>query len=123
MLLAAAGASQSASSGGGGLVINEIMSSNKNSIKDSQGGTPAWVELYNGGGAAVSLGGGGYSLSEQGDGGNGWAFPAGTTLSPGQYLLVFLSKRNSSGGGGAGFEPLPCIAGSRISNGAWGSDL
>ena len=83
------------------------MSSNKNTIKDSQGDTPAWVELYNGGGSAVNLGGG-YSLSEQGDGGSGWAFPAGTTLSPGQYLIVFLSKRNSSGGGARDLSP--CLA-------------
>ena len=91
-------AGSDSSGGGGGVRINEIMPSNKNSVTDSRGGTPAWVELYNGGGSALNLGGG-YTLSEQGDGGDGWAFPSGTTLSPGEYLLIFLSNRNSSGEG------------------------
>lgn len=48
-------AAAAASAGGGQLLINELMTSNKQTLKDEDGASPDWVELYNRGPGAVSL--------------------------------------------------------------------
>ena len=75
----------------GGLVLNEIMTSPTDQNYD-------WVEIYNGSGAAVDLGG--YGLSDRPDRPRKWQFPAGTVLQPGQYLGVYLSGTEAATLGG-----------------------
>jgi hypothetical protein len=59
------------------VVINEV---------ESDGGTPAdWIELYNAGSAPAELGG--FIVRDNTDTG-GYAIPAGTTLEPGDYLVL-----------------------------------
>ena len=36
----------------------------------------------------------GYSLTDKPDGSGAWRFPAGVSLAPGQYLLVFASGKD-----------------------------
>lgn len=36
-------------------MISELMADNKNGLRDEQGDTPAWVELFNSGSSPVSL--------------------------------------------------------------------
>lgn len=72
-----------------GLRINEIMLSNKGSVPDGTGDYPDWIELYNGGSAAVDISG--YGLSDSLLEGPKYVFPAGTQLQPGEYLVVWCS--------------------------------
>ncbi len=65
--------------------LNELQTRNGGSVSDSAGDSDAWTELYNGEAAAVDLTG--WSLES---GGASWSFPAGTTLGPGGFLLVWL---------------------------------
>jgi hypothetical protein len=59
------------------IVINEV---------ESDGGTPAdWIELYNAGSAPADLAG--FIVRDNSDTG-GYAIPAGTTLEPGDYLVL-----------------------------------
>ncbi|WP_421875403.1 CotH kinase family protein [Marinoscillum sp.] len=73
------------------LVINEIMSSNNNTLFDEDGDTPDWVELYNNGADPIDLEG--YVLADSGTLETPWTFPA-MALAPGQHLLVFASDKD-----------------------------
>ncbi len=53
-------AGASGASSHGGLIINEVVSSNSGSLTDSQGGSPDWIELYNGTDSDINLSG--YSI-------------------------------------------------------------
>ena len=76
------------------LRINEIMASNHETLEDSFGKTPDWVELYNAGDTACDLSG--MALSDKKSELDRYEFPNGTVLQPGEYLIVFASglKRN-----------------------------
>lgn len=70
-----------------GLVINEVCSTNKTSLKAANGTSPDWIEIFNAGDAAIDLGGVGVS-----DGNINrfkFTFPPGTSLKPGAYLIIF----------------------------------
>lgn len=70
-----------------GLVINEICSSNKESVKDAAGASPDWVELYNSSDKAIDLSGIGVS-----DGAKNkfkFTFPEGAVIEAGDYVLVY----------------------------------
>jgi hypothetical protein len=73
-----------------GLVINEILASNRDGLKDEDGEASDWIEIYNPGSAAVSLEG--WSLTDDGDPGK-WVFPA-VSLAPNAYLVVFASGKD-----------------------------
>lgn len=68
------------------VLISEVGASNHCAYFDALGDTPDWLELYNGGGEAVSLAG--WSLSDRADGRD--ALPLNGTLAPGAYRLVDL---------------------------------
>lgn len=70
------------------VTINEILVSNAitNSDPDFQAYND-WIELYNAGAVAVNLSG--WYLSDDNDFPNKWTFPAGTTLAPGGFLLLW----------------------------------
>ena len=69
------------------LWLNEVQSENVNGLRDGAGERAPWIELYNAGTNAVSLEGlflaNNYSNLAQ------WAFPAGATIQPGEFKVVF----------------------------------
>jgi hypothetical protein len=76
------------------VVLNEVMSSNGNTIADEDGDFPDWIEIYNAGVAAIDLTG--YGLSDNPADPFRWTFPA-TTLEASGYLLVWASGKDRSG--------------------------
>ncbi|WP_051269788.1 CotH kinase family protein [Flavobacterium suncheonense] len=73
------------------IVINEILSSNANSVTDEDGSHQDWIELYNPGPASVSLLG--YGLTDDAALPYKWVFPA-VSLNSGAYLIVWASDKN-----------------------------
>src|SRR5690606_26571293 len=71
--------------------INELMSSNANSITDEDGDYSDWIELYNGSDVEVNLVG--YGLSDDLDESMKWVFPE-TILQPGEFLIVWASSKD-----------------------------
>ncbi len=75
------------------VLINEFSAANINTVQDAYAEYEDWIELRNTGTSAVNLSG--YHLSDRLNNPDKWAFPAGTTIAPGGYLLVFASSRNT----------------------------
>ncbi len=73
------------------IVINEVLSSNANSITDEDGSHEDWIELYNPGPAAVNLQG--YGLTDEVALPYKWVFP-NISLNSGAYLIVWASDKN-----------------------------
>ncbi|MBN2279846.1 MAG: CotH kinase family protein [Candidatus Marinimicrobia bacterium] len=73
------------------LVINEVMTSNKATIKDSEGDWSDWIELVNSGDEPMNLME--FGLSDDPDNLQKWTFP-NRIISPGEYLLVFASDKD-----------------------------
>jgi hypothetical protein len=69
------------------VVINEIMASNTQTLADPQGEFDDWIELRNVTDREVDLTG--RYLSDDPTKPRKWAFPAGTTIPPDGYLLVW----------------------------------
>lgn len=80
----------------GGVVINELCAENHGSLRDEDGNTPDWVELFNNGSEAADLSG--WHLSDEPERPAKWTFPAGTVLEGRRFLVVFLSDKNRTGG-------------------------
>jgi hypothetical protein len=74
-----------------GVVINEFMASNSTGYQDPAfpGENPDWIELYNPTGSAVDLAG--WQLK---DSTSTWAFPAGSSIAAGGYLVVAADEKN-----------------------------
>ena len=70
-----------------GLWINEIMPANAGFIQDNHGDYDPWLELYNAETGAIDLTS--FRLSIAYPDLNGWAFPPGTQIGPGQRLLIW----------------------------------
>ncbi len=68
--------------------INELVASNTTGIMDGAGQREPWIEFINSGPDPARLDGwflsGNYASLSQ------WSFPPGTTIQPGQFLLVFM---------------------------------
>jgi hypothetical protein len=79
----------------GDVVISEILASNSGGLRDSDGDSSDWIELFNRTSAPVNLTG--YSLK---DSEFQWTFPAGTVIGPRATLLVFASDKGASGPAG-----------------------
>ncbi len=77
------------------VVINEIMSSNVNTIADDFGEYPDWVEIYNNSSQDINIGQ--WFLSDDENDLDKWMFPD-TTILPGHFLLVFCSGRDTLSG-------------------------
>lgn len=73
------------------IVVNEVVSSNSNSITDEDGSHEDWIELYNPGPNAVNLLG--YGLTDEVALPYKWVFP-NISLNPGAYLVVWASDKN-----------------------------
>ncbi len=99
------------STASGQVVLSEMMSANSQTVRDEDGDTPDWIELYNAGNVPVNLQG--WYLTDDSLETGKWQFPA-VTLSPGGYLLVFASDKDRKSGPflhagfrlGAGREPV-----------------
>ncbi len=70
------------------LVINEVMSSNRSTIRDPRGDYSDWIELYNTGPSKVFLGD-----KAIGDSNHIWPFPS-IYLPAGQYLILWANDQN-----------------------------
>lgn len=69
------------------LWINEVLPDNRTSITNSAGLRVPWLELYNPTTNSVSLDG--LFLSPDYSNLTNWAFPSGTTINAGQFLVIF----------------------------------
>ena len=74
-----------------GLVINELMSANRDVIYDEDGETPDWIEILNNGSTSVNLSD--YYLSESKSNLLKWQLPD-YVLSPGKPFLVYASGKD-----------------------------
>ncbi len=82
------------------LVINEVLAVNETTY-DHEGTFPDVVELYYEGPAAMSLAG--MSLSDDPQQPDKFVFPAGATIAPGKYLVVFADANAVTSGLHLGF--------------------
>jgi hypothetical protein len=88
--------------------LNEIQPENLNGAVDGSGRREPWVELYNGGTNAISLEG--WSLANNYTNLAQWTFPAGASIEPGEFLLVWLDGQPERSVGReyhASFRPTP----------------
>lgn len=77
----------------GKIVINEFMEKNRAVLRDEDGDFSDWIELRNVSDEAVELTG--WTIADEATG--GWAIPQ-TSLGAGEYLLIFASGKDKSGG-------------------------
>lgn len=77
------------SNASGLVLINEAMASNAGVIPAPDGGFYDWVELYNPSEETLDLEG--WGLSDQANVAAKWTFGGGTSLAPGEYLLIYCS--------------------------------
>ncbi len=73
-------------------VITEIVADNDGSQRDEDGEASDWIELHNPDPAAVDLSG--WHLTDNAGTPTKWTIPAGVTLAPGQFLVVWASGKN-----------------------------
>jgi Lamin Tail Domain/CotH kinase protein/Putative Ig domain len=104
------------------LWLNEILPNNSflsgNGRTDSFGDSDPWVELYNGSSADLNISG--YFLADNYTNLTQWAFPTGTVIGPGQFLLVWLDgelQESSPAELHAGFRAAPAVGSVVLSRG------
>ena len=73
------------------LTLNELMAANDTTIADSAGEYDDWLELHNAD-PQHTLQLGGMFLSDRRDDPTKWRFPYGTTIAPGQVVLVWCDE-------------------------------
>jgi hypothetical protein len=78
----------------GPIVINEFMASNATCVQDPQGDYDDWLELLNVSEEVVDLSGMYLSDSEYDP--TKWSFPEGTTMAPGECLLIWADDDTSA---------------------------
>lgn len=74
------------------LWLNEVQFQNLAGITNQAGQRAPWIELYNSGANVVSLAG--LRLSHSCTNLEAWAFPAGGTINPGEFKIVFADGRS-----------------------------
>ena len=79
------------------IVINELMASNHTAMRDPQGRYDDWIELLNISEQEVDLSG--MYLTDKKDNPRKWAFPKGTTLGPGAYIIVWADEEGHANPG------------------------
>ena len=77
------------------LYINEFMPSNTQTITDETGAYPDWVELYNGGDAALSLEG--FYLTDDLDSPNKAPLDGDLVIEPGGFIVFWADKDTLDG--------------------------
>ncbi len=78
-----------------GVEIWEVMSSNKGTVPDETGQFPDWIELHNLMGDSLNVGG--FGLSDDKLGTVKWTIPAGTSIEPDGYLVIYCSGESDRG--------------------------
>jgi hypothetical protein len=73
------------------LWLNELQPVNLSGITDSTGRREPWIELYNAGSNPVSLSG--FYLTDNYINLTQWAFPAGASIGPGEFKIIFADGR------------------------------
>ena len=86
----------------GDVVINEFMASNDITQADQDGEFDDWIELYNNTSASIDLSG--YFLSDDSEELQKWAFPSGTSITGGGYLIVWADEDEDQAGLHADFK-------------------
>lgn len=79
----------------GDIVINEFLASNDAVVADQDGDYDDWIEIYNKGNAAVSIGN--YRLTDDLTDVTLFTFPTGTTINANEYITVWADKDASTG--------------------------
>ncbi|MBQ4090027.1 MAG: lamin tail domain-containing protein [Clostridia bacterium] len=69
------------------IMVTEIMARNATYAPDASGLCHDYVEIYNSSAETVDISG--YHLSDSRDDVMKWAFPEGTAIAPGQYMIVY----------------------------------
>lgn len=92
-LLGVPGACRSSMEARSSIVISEFLASNTAGMRDGDGDTSDWIEVYNRGKSAVNLAG--WRLTDDPNQTERFVFPE-VSLGPGQYLVVFASGRPSN---------------------------
>ena len=80
-----------------GIVSSEFLAVNDGGLSDADGDSPDWIELYNSGSEAASLGG--WYLSDDSEDLFKWPLPE-MDLGAGSYLVVFASGKDRRAAGG-----------------------
>lgn len=84
------------------LVINEFLASNDFTVADQDGEYDDWIELYNNGSTTINLEN--YHLSDDGLDLTQWTFPAGASIAPNSYLIVWADDDVAQAGYHANFK-------------------
>ncbi len=79
------------------VVINELVCSTRVISDEDTETSYDWVELHNASASLVDLSG--WGLSDNAGRPRKWQFPAGTTIGPGQYMVIYLSGKDTMEGG------------------------
>jgi hypothetical protein len=79
----------------GDLRVHELMASNTATIQDEVGDFEDWVELRNASAATISLGG--MYMTDDLDDPTKWEIPAGTTIAPGEFLIIWADDEPGEG--------------------------
>lgn len=91
----AAGFARMRSAGDCGVVINEVLSDNRNLLRDDDGDYSGYIELYNASDAPADLGG--FGLTSDPRRPYLWRFPQGVVLGPRRFLVVWASGKDRAG--------------------------
>lgn len=90
----------------GSVVINELLASNRQNVKDPQGQYEDWIELHNPTGAAVDVGG--MYLTDNAGDRTQWQIPRNnpseTRIAPGGFLVIWADGDPGDAGLHAGFR-------------------
>jgi len=84
------------------VLVNEFLADNESVNQDEAGEYDDWLELYNGSAVTVMLDG--MYLTDNLSEPTKWQIPAGTTIPPGGYLLVWCDEDTGQGPLHAGFK-------------------
>jgi hypothetical protein len=84
------------------VVINEVLPSNRQTLKDSAGDYDDWIELHNTSKQTALLTG--MYLTDTLRSPRKWKFPAGTSIGPNEYLIVWADEEKKEEGLHANFK-------------------
>ncbi|MDB4354239.1 lamin tail domain-containing protein, partial [Akkermansiaceae bacterium] len=73
-------------------ILSEVVADNESGLADEEGDLEDWIEICNTSSTAQDLSG--WHLSDDPTNRLKWAFPAGTSIPAGGYLVVFASKKD-----------------------------
>jgi hypothetical protein len=75
-----------------GVIISEFLAENDSGLRDEDDDQPDWIELFNASETTADVSG--WWLSDDPSLPQKWAIPAGTSIAPKAFLIVFASEKN-----------------------------